>query len=129
MDENKESKDMEKLAENKLLILYLLDKANCTLSNLQIQRLLYDIDGFNYYYFQHIIAELISQKYVSSYNQDNELLYDITPEGKEILDLTNDALPGIVKLKLDNIIEKELPDVKMKLLLQHNMFLRMIMNI
>ncbi len=51
MDENKESKDMEKLAENKLLILYLLDKANCTLSNLQIQRLLYDIDGFNYYYF------------------------------------------------------------------------------
>ncbi len=112
MDENLDEKNKEKLAENKLMILYLLDKANCTLTNLQIQRLLYDVDGFNYYYFQHIIAELISQNYIANYKQEEEWLYDITSQGKEVLELTNDALPGIIKLKLDNIIYLELPKVR-----------------
>ena len=112
MNENLESKDKEALAENKLMILYLLNKANCTLTNLQIQRLLYDVEGFNYYYFQHIIAELISQNYIANYKQEEEWLYDITTQGKEVLELTNDALPGIIKLKLDNIIDLELPKVR-----------------
>jgi predicted transcriptional regulator len=107
-----ESKDKETLAENKLMILYLLNKANCTLSNLQIQRLLYDVDEFNYYYLQHIIAELVSQNYIANYKQEDEWLYDITREGKEVLELTSDVLPGIKKLKLDTIIEKELSKVK-----------------
>lgn len=112
MSEIIESKDKETLAENKLMILYLLNKANCTLTNLQIQRLLYDVEGFNYYYFQHIIAELISQNYIANYKQEDEWLYDITSQGKEVLELTSDALPGIIKLKLDNIIDLELPKVR-----------------
>lgn len=102
----------EKLAENKLMILYLLEKANCTLTSLQIQRLLYDVDDFNYYYFQHIISELVAQDYVANYKQDEEWLYEITTQGKEVLELTGNILPGIIKLKLDGIIKEQLSKVQ-----------------
>ena len=54
----------EALAENKLIILYLMQRVNCTLSNLQILKLLYDFEGFNYYYFQHILSDLVEKKYI-----------------------------------------------------------------
>lgn len=112
MDEILEEKNKEKLAENKLMILYLLEKANCTLNNLQIQRLLYDVEDFNYYYFQHIITELVNQDYVANYKQGDEWLYEITTQGKEVLKLTSDILPGIVKHKLDVIIKEQLSKVQ-----------------
>ena len=112
MAEQTEEKNKEKLAESKLIVLYLLEKANCTLNSLQIQSLLYDIDNFNYYYFQHIISELVAQNFVSNYQQGEEWLYEITTQGKEILHLTQDILPGIVKDKLDKILKNQLSKVQ-----------------
>ena len=100
------------LARGKLILLYLLDKSNCVLSNTQIQKLLYHFEGFNYYYFQHILSDLIEKKYVISYKEDEETLYNITPEGSEVLELTENMLPGIVKYNLDLIIRDLLKDVK-----------------
>lgn len=110
MDSDEQKK--EKLAENKLIILYLLDNANCTLTNLQILRLLYDFEGFNYYYFQHLLSDLVEKKYIFNYKQDEEWLYEITPEGRELLELTGNILPGIVKHKLDIITKEQLQNVQ-----------------
>ena len=44
--------------------------------------------------------------------QEEEWLYEITPEGLNILELTENMLPGIVKYKLDSIIQSLLKDVK-----------------
>ena len=107
-----DEKNKEKLAENKLMILYLLEKANCTLTNVQIQRLLYDVNDFNYYYFQHIITELVNQDYVANYKQDEEWLYEITPLGKQVLELTGNILPGIIKHQLDLVIKDLLSKVQ-----------------
>ncbi len=112
MDEIIDEKNKEKLAENKLIVLYLLDQAQCALNNLQMQRLLYDVNDFNYYYFQHIISELVSQNFIANYKQDEEWIYEITAKGKEVLSLTSNILPGIVKLKLDNIIKEQLSKVQ-----------------
>ena len=109
--ENTENKNKEKLAENKLIILYLLNKADCSLTNIQMQKLLYDIEDFNYFNFQHVTSELISQNYVSNYKQGEEWLYEITPQGKEVLKLTSEILPGIVKHKLNVIVEENLNKV------------------
>lgn len=107
INENSETK-----AENKLIILYLLNKANCTLTNLQILKLLYDFDGFNYYYFQHLLSDLVEKEYVINYEQDKESLYEITSKGREILNLTENMLPGIVKYKLDTVTKNLLQSVQ-----------------
>ena len=108
----KNTEDKEELAENKLKILYLLNKANCTLTNLQIQRLLYDVDDINYYYFQHLLSELVAQRYIANYEKDEEWLYEITIQGKELLELTENILPGIIKHQLDVAVKEKLFDVQ-----------------
>lgn len=114
MNDNTEE-NQKNLAENKLIILYLLHNADCILSNLQILKLLYDFEGFNYYYFQHILSDLVEKKYIITYKQEEEWLYKITPEGSEVLALTENMLPGIIKHKLDIIIRDLLNDVKNEL--------------
>ena len=114
MHENTEE-NQKNLAENKLIILYLLHNADCILSNLQLLKLLYDFEGFNYYYFQHILSDLVEKNYIMSYKQEEEWLYQITPTGREVLALTENMLPGIIKHKLDIIIRDLLNDVKNEL--------------
>ncbi len=105
----------ETLAENKLILLYLMKNVNCTLSNLQILKLLYDFEGFNYYYFQHLLSDLVEKNYLVSYKQNEEWLYEITPIGSEVLELTGNMLPGILKHKIDMITRNMLNDVKNEL--------------
>ena len=107
--------NQKNLAENKLIILYLLHNADSILSNMQILKLLYDFEGFNYYYFQHILSDLVEKKYILSYKQEEEWLYQITSEGRQVLELTENMLPGIIKHKLDIIIRDLLHDVKNEL--------------
>ena len=114
MSENTEE-NQKNLAENKLIILYLLHNADCILSNMQILKLLYDFEGFNYYYFQHILSDLVEKNYIMSYKQEEEWLYQITHTGSEVLALTENMLPGIIKHKLDIIIRDLLQDVKNEL--------------
>ena len=82
---------------------------------MQILKLLYDFEGFNYYYFQHILSDLVEKNYIMSYKQEEEWLYQITPQGAEVLELTENMLPGIIKYKLDMIIRELLNDVKTEL--------------
>ena len=89
-----------------------MQKVNCSLSNSQIFKLLYDFEGFNYYYFQHILSDLVEQKYIINYKQEEEWLYEISPEGLNILELTQNMLPGIIIYKLDSIIQSLLKNVK-----------------
>lgn len=110
MKEN--GKDTENLAENKLIILYLMNNINCPLSNLQILRLLYDFEGFNYYYFQHLLSDLVEKNCINSYKKDEDIIYEISPHGKELLSLTENMLPGIVKHKLDMVAKDLLKDVQ-----------------
>lgn len=115
MNENTTEENQKNLAQNKLIILYLLTNADCVLSNMQILKLLYDFEGFNYYYFQHILSDLVEKNYIMSYKQEEEWLYKITPQGVEVLELTENMLPGIIKHKLDMIIRDLLSDVKNEL--------------
>ncbi|MBQ8299989.1 MAG: DUF4364 family protein [Clostridia bacterium] len=107
----------ETLAENKLIILYLMHNVNCTLSNLQILKLLYDFEGFNYYYFQHLLSDLVEKKYIMSYKQNEEWFYEITSLGSEVLELTENMLPGIIKHKLNLITKSLLKDVTNELII------------
>ncbi len=109
---NLTEENQKNLANGKLILLYLLKNADCVLSGTQIQKLLYDFEGFNYYYYQHILSDLIEKNYILTYKEDEESLYQVTPEGAEVLTLTENMLPGITKYNLDLIIRDLLKDVK-----------------
>ena len=93
--------DDESLAENKVLILYVLNTANKALTNDVLYKLVLSAADMNYFYFQQFILDLINVKYIFSFQKEDQTLFQITDSGKRTLDLTLDLLPGIIKLKAD----------------------------
>ena len=93
--------DDETLAENKVLILYVLEKANKPLTNDVLYKIVLAAVDMNNFYFQQFMLDLINVGYIFSFQKESQALYQITDNGKTTLDLTLDLLPGIIKLKAD----------------------------
>lgn len=100
--------DSEALAENKVLILYILDKVNKPITNDSLYKLVLSALDMNYFYFQQFLLDLIDTKFVVNYHKDTSSVYEITESGKNTLALTMDLLPGIIKLKADTNLKTEL---------------------
>ena len=92
--------DNETIAENKVLILYILNTIEKPITNNSLYELVISIQDINYFYFQQFILDLLENKYISELKEDerSELVYFITPDGKQTLELTKDMIPGIIKL-------------------------------
>ena len=78
----------------------------------KIIEIITSINNINYFYFKQILTDLIDSKLVGTYTKEKEPVIRITTEGKNAYILTKDVLPGITKLKADNIFEKELSSIE-----------------
>ena len=93
--------DSETLAENKVLILYVLNNINKPITSDALYNVITSSIDLNYFYFQQFLLDLIEVKYIVRYKKGTQDVYEITEKGKNTLDLTLDILPGIIKLKID----------------------------
>ena len=101
------------LAENKVLILYLLDQIPNGIIENGLFKIVTSINNVNYFFFKQVLTDLLETKLVGLITKDeNEAVIKITSEGKNALSLTKDVLPGILKLKADNLFKEELSSVK-----------------
>ena len=99
------------LAKNKVLILYIINTVTRKLTNNDLFKIILEINNMNYFYFSNILGDLVNSKLIITYTKENQEFVEITKEGKNSLDLTLDVLPGIVKLKADSILKKELDNI------------------
>lgn len=106
--------DEQTLAENKLLILYILSKVGKSITHKELLELVISISDINYFYFQQFLLDLIEDKYISKYEKNNEEIFELTPTGKEALILTIDLLPGILKLEVDSKFKENFDTIKNK---------------
>ena len=98
------------LAENKVLILYILNQVEDGLNENALFKIITSINNINYFFFKQVLTDLLDTKLVGLYTKDNNdgTVIKITSEGKNALSLTKDLLPGIIKLKADNILKEAL---------------------
>ena len=99
------------LAENKVLILYILNKINREITDSDLLKIISSINNINYFYFRDLLVDLVESKLVGTYTKEEQNVYEITPEGNNSLELTIDMLPGIIKLKADNVFKQELFEI------------------
>lgn len=104
--------DNETLAENKVLILYLLDQVHKPITNDNLFKLVLSAIDMNYFYYQQFLLDLISADFILSYQIEDQTVYELTSHGKTTLDLTLDILPGIIKLKADTNLKPMLDDIE-----------------
>ena len=107
----KSNSDKNNLAENKVLILYILNKLDKDITNDGLYKIISSVNGLNYFYFQQTLKDLVETNLVA-YTKDDSSVVKITTEGKNAYSLTKELLPGIIKLKADNIFEKELASIE-----------------
>ncbi len=100
--------DSNTLAENKVLILYILNNVNKPITNDALYSIITSAVDLNYFYFQQFLLDLIEVKYIVCYKKETQNFYEITEEGKKTLNLTLDILPGIIKLKVDTNLKTNL---------------------
>ena len=86
------------LAENKVLILYLLDQIPNGIIENGLFKIVTSINGVNYFYFKQVLTDLFETKLVGLVTKDeSDDVVKITSEGRNALSLTQDVLPGIIK--------------------------------
>ena len=109
---NTNSDNTTTLAENKVLILYILNLIKGEFRQDDLFKIITSINDVNYFYFKQVLNDLIDSNLVGTYTKDNESVIKITSEGKNAYLLTKDVLPGIMKLKADHIFAKEFPTIE-----------------
>ena len=101
----------EGLAENKVLILYILNKLPDGIKNDNLYKIVSSANNMNYFYFQELLTDLIESNFVGSFTKDEDTIIKITSNGQNALSLTKSLLPGILKLKADNVFKQELSNI------------------
>ena len=100
------------LAENKVLILYILNLIDGDIVQDGLFKIISSINNLNYFYFKQILTDLMDSKLVGVYTKEDEPVLRITSEGKNAYILTKDVMPGILKLKADSVFKKEFSNIE-----------------
>ena len=104
------------LAQDKVLILYVLSNVKTDVTESDIFKIISPVNNINYFYFKQILADLVDSKLVQTYTKDEDadekqVLYKLTFDGQNSLNLTIDVLPVLLKLKIDNVLKNELNNI------------------
>lgn len=94
------------IAENKLLLLYVLDKMKLSLSSIQITQIVLENTTINYFTLQQYIDELTKNELITKNMSQGKAYFNLTKRGKKTLDLFISRLPENWSKDIDNYISK-----------------------
>lgn len=100
------------LAQNKLILLYVIDSINMPVSNLTITKLILENKFMNYFMLQQFLNELCDSNFLSSELIDDKTFYTITPNGKQTLGYLLNLIPAGIKVRIDNTISSIKRNIK-----------------
>jgi len=100
------------MAENKLILLYIINKISMPVSNLQITKLILENRFMNYFLLQQFLNELCENSLLSSTLLDGKTLYNITHSGRQTLSYFPNLIPVGIKARIDNTISTIRKNIK-----------------
>ncbi len=103
----------EELAQNKLLLLYLIDVSDYDLSLNIITEFILENDYMNYFLIQQYLSELIDSDFIVL-NQIGDETYSITDKGKIALSYFEDRIPQDFKNHVGEKFTKSFKDLKLE---------------
>ncbi|MCX7884780.1 MAG: DUF4364 family protein [Caloramator sp.] len=105
-------KDSAELAENKLLILYILSNINMPISNSDITHIILENNLINYFALQQYLSELIESDFILDQKEDKRHSLSITSKGKKTLDLFINRIPDKKRKIIDEYIKHHINEIK-----------------
>ena len=103
------------LAENKLLVLYVIQSLKQPISKTQLTEIILENNFINYFTLQKYISELESSEFVGYVEKNNKKLITITKKGENVLSFFNERISPIKRDIIDNYISKTIDNIKKEL--------------
>ena len=103
------------LAENKLLVLYVIKSLRQPISKTQLTEIILENNFINYFTLQQYISELETSKFVEYIEKNNKKLITITTKGENVLSIFNERISPIKRDIIDNYISKTIDSIKKEL--------------
>lgn len=103
------------LAENKLLVLYVIKSLRQPISKTQLTEIILENNFINYFTLQQYISELDTAEFVEYIEKNNKILITITNKGENVLSIFNDRISPIKRDIIDNYISKTIDNIKKEL--------------
>ena len=103
------------LAENKLLVLYVIKSLRQPISKTQLTEIILENNFINYFTLQQYISELETAEFVEDIEKNNKKLITITTKGENVLSIFNDRISPIKRDIIDNYISKTIDNIKKEL--------------
>ncbi len=94
----------DKIATNKLIILYFIEKASTAISNQQISQFALEFGYMEYFEMQTAITELCDAGYIDTTTQRDKNLFFISDEGTEALNYFLHLLPEDAKFNINSYL-------------------------
>ena len=102
----------EALAQNKLLLLYIIDKSEDSLTNDEITEFLLENNYMNYFLIQQYLSELIQSGFIEYINKKDKKIYILLNKGKITLSFFEDRISTKIKEEIDDKFVKIREDEK-----------------
>lgn len=100
------------LAEDKLLLLYLLKKIKLPISNNQITKIILENNFINYFTLQQYITELENATFITIIEQEDKHRLVISRKGLKVLSLFKNRIPKDKIQAIDSYLSKQLENIK-----------------
>lgn len=104
--------DKSKSALNKLIVLYILDKIEISISNAQITNIILENNIINYFSLQECIAELEKSDLLKLEENQEKLTYQISDAGQRAISMFADRIPKSCKTLINDYILKNKDRIK-----------------
>ncbi|MCF0148084.1 MAG: DUF4364 family protein [Clostridium sp.] len=103
------------LAENKLLVLYVLDSLKHPITNTQLTEIILENNFINYFTLQQYISELITSDFLRYEIVNEKNLIRITEKGTNTLSFFSDRISSIKKKIIDDYLLSIVDSIKKEL--------------
>ena len=105
---------IEPIAQNKLLILYLLNSINIQLSELQILRVVTEKNWLNYFDMKECMFELVESRLAVQRETPNGTFFVISELGQSTLGHLKKELRSSIRKSIDEYCEKNRADLRLE---------------
>lgn len=100
------------LAENKLLLLYVLHEIKLSVSNNQLTQIILENNFINYFTLQQYISELVASNFLEYIENNGKHRLLITNEGVRVLNLFSNRISEGKKDIIDTYLNKQIENIK-----------------
>jgi len=105
-------RDTEELAENKLLLLFILKEIEMPVTGNEIIRIVLENDFMNYFALQQFLGELVKDNFITYYEDKGKHYYRMDKKGSDTLKLFLNRIPQKLRQDVLNYLTENMNRIK-----------------